>query len=247
MWSNAVSTLSPAMLASLWAGALLGGFATGAAGFAYGVVASAIWLHALAPLHVTFLIVAGGLTLQLGTIWPLRHTLDLRRMWPTLAAVIAGVPLGVLVLIRLEPAVLKDTLGWFLVIYGVYALFAPRMPAVRGGQAADAVVGFLSGVMGGLGGYSGVAPAIWAQLRQWPKDVARAFYQPLIVTAHVATISAIGVLALDRAGAILFALALPALALGAWIGWRVYGRLDERRFRQAFSALLVVSGLLLVF
>jgi uncharacterized membrane protein YfcA len=45
----------------------------------------------------------------------------------------------------------------------------------------------------------------------------------------------------------LFALALPALLLGAWAGWSVYGRLDEHRFRQMFSVLLIVSGLVLVF
>jgi uncharacterized membrane protein YfcA len=45
----------------------------------------------------------------------------------------------------------------------------------------------------------------------------------------------------------LFLLALPALMLGAFIGWRVYGRLDEIRFRQIFAVFLVASGLMLVF
>ena len=39
---------------------------------------------------------------------------------------------------------------------------------------------------------------------------------------------------------------LPMLACGAWLGWRIYGRLDERRFRQALAALIALSGLLLV-
>jgi len=101
-------------------------------------------------------------------------------------------------------------------------------------------------MLGGIGGLSGVAPAIWTQLRGWPKDVARAFYQPCIVVAHVATILTLGTVALDRKGLVLFALALPVLLLGAWAGWSVYGRLDENRFRQMFSVLLIVSGLILV-
>ena len=105
----------------------------------------------------------------------------------------------------------------------------------------------IGGILGGLGGYSGVLPAIWAQLRGWHKDRSRAFYQPFIVMAHVATIAALGTVALDRGGLVLFVLALPALVLGAWIGWSVYGRLDERRFRQVFAVLLIVSGLTLVF
>ena len=64
--------------------------------------------------------------------------------------------------------------------------------------------------------------------------------------AHIVTIVLIGTVALDRKGLIMFVVALPALALGAWVGWNVYGRLDERRFRQMFAVLLIVSGLILV-
>lgn len=247
MWSDAFAFLTPATLAVIWGGALLGGIAAGAAGFAFGIAASAIWLHALSPLHATFLIVTGGLAIQAGTIWPLRHSMNLRRLWPSLLAVIVGVPIGVWLLVRLDIDTLKIALGVFLTLYGLYALAALRLPHIEAGPAADVAIAFLSGVMGGIGGYSGVAPAIWSQLRGWPKDVARAFYQPLIVTAHVATIVTIGAVALDRRGLVLFGLALPALALGAWIGWTIYGRLDERRFRQVFAVLLMVSGLVLVF
>jgi uncharacterized membrane protein YfcA len=40
--------------------------------------------------------------------------------------------------------------------------------------------------------------------------------------------------------------ALPALIAGGWLGWKIYGRLDERRFQQALAAMLVVSGVILV-
>jgi len=34
--------------------------------------------------------------------------------------------------------------------------------------------------------------------------------------------------------------------VGTWIGWQLYGRLDDRRFRQALAVLLIGSGLTLV-
>jgi len=246
MWSDVFASLTPATLAVLWGGALLGGIAAGASGFAFGIAASAIWLHALSPLHATFLIVTGGLSIQAGTIWPLRHSLNLRRLWPSLVAVIVGVPIGVSLLVRLDIHTLKIALGAFLVLYGLYALLAPRLPHIEAGPRTDVAIAFLSGVMGGIGGYSGVAPAIWSQLRGWPKDVARAFYQPLIVTAHVATIVTIGAVALDRTGLVMFVVTLPVLALSAWIGWRLYGHLDEKRFRQALAVLLLLSGAILM-
>jgi uncharacterized membrane protein YfcA len=246
MWSEAVASLSGTTLAVLWLGAFFGGFASGAAGFAYGVVAAAIWLHDIEPLHTTFLVVTGGLAIQTGTIWPLRRRLERRRLVPALIAVVAGVPFGVWLLLHTDTGAMKFSFGIFLALYGLYSLLAPRLPHLEAGTWADGVVGLLSGLMGGIGGLSGIAPAIWTQLRGWPKDTARAFYQPCIVVAHIATIAVLGTVALDRRGLVLFVLALPVLVLGGWAGWSVYGRLDERRFRQMFAVLLIASGLVLV-
>jgi uncharacterized membrane protein YfcA len=246
MWSDLFASLSLQTLAVLWLGAILGGIASGAAGFAFGIVGSSVWLHALEPVQATFLVAAGGLTVQAGAIWPLRHSLDRRRLGPLLLAGAVGVPIGVWILVKSDVQVLKLAIGAFLATYGVYALAAPRLPFIKAGRAADAVIGLFGGILGGLGGYSGVLPAIWAQLRGWPKDMARSFYQPFIVMAHVLTIALVGTVALDRRGLIMFVLALPALAAGAWIGWTVYGRLDEVRFRQMFAVLLIVSGVMLV-
>src|ERR1700748_3558188 len=106
MWSEFAS-LPATTLAVLWAGAFLGGFASGAAGFAYGVVAAAIWLHDMDPLHTTFLVVTGGLAIQTGTIWPLRRHLERRRLAPALIGVIIGVPLGVWLLLHTDTGSFK--------------------------------------------------------------------------------------------------------------------------------------------
>jgi uncharacterized membrane protein YfcA len=159
---------------------------------------------------------------------------------------VAGVPVGVWLLVRTDSGMLRVAIGAFLVAYGVYALVAPRLPYVVAGRGADAAVGFIAGIMGGLGGYSGVLPAVWTQLRGWSKTEARAFYQPFIVIVHVATIAALGTVALDRKGLVLLGLALPAMALGTLVGWNLYGRLDERRFRQALAIMLLLSGVMLI-
>jgi uncharacterized membrane protein YfcA len=40
----------------------------------------------------------------------------------------------------------------------------------------------------------------------------------------------------------LFVIGLPALAGGLWLGLRLYGRLDEPKFRKLILVLLLVSG-----
>jgi uncharacterized membrane protein YfcA len=246
MWSELFAGLSAATLVALWSGAVAGGIASGAAGFAAGVVASAVWLHAIAPIHVAVLVVVGGLAMQCTTLWTLRHSLNLRRLWPFILAGVLGVPFGVWLLVRTDPGKLKVAIGVFLILYGFYALVARRMPHGTAGRGAEIVVGFVSGIMGGLGGYNGVLPAVWTQLRGWSKEESRAFYQPFIVAVHIATIAALGTIAVDREGLILLALALPPMALGTWIGWKLYGRLDEVRFRQTLAVMLLISGAILV-
>jgi hypothetical protein len=234
-------------LSIVWLGGFLGGVASGAAGFAYGVVATAIWLHALSPLHATMLVVSGGLIIQSSLVYKMRRDLDWGRLAPFLIAGLVGVPVGVWLVVKTDQSAIRLGVAIFLVVYGAYALLAPRLPYVSaGGKPADAGIGFLGGVMGGLVGLSGLAPAIWTQLRGWPKDVARGVYQPFILAAHLAALTLIGVVALDRLGVVLFLLVAPAIVLGGWVGWMIYGKLSERRFQQMFAGLLVVSGLLLL-
>jgi uncharacterized membrane protein YfcA len=248
MWAEVAALLTVKTIALVSLGAFMGGLAAGAAGFAFGIVATAVWLHAIDPIHSTILVVSGGTIIQAGTIWPLRRSIEPRRLWPFLAAGLAGIPIGVWLLVRTDAHALKVGLGLFLAAYGIYALATPRLPRIeRGGRLADAAVGFAGGILGGIGGYSGVLPAIWTQLRGWTKEVARSVYQPFIVMAHVVTLALVGAVAMDRQGLILLLIALPALIAGAAIGWRIYGRLDEHRFRQALAALLVVSGVTLMF
>ena len=56
-------------------GTLAASFVTGAAGFAFGLVAAAIWLYALPPSQTTVLIVTYGLLVQAYAVWKLRQRL----------------------------------------------------------------------------------------------------------------------------------------------------------------------------
>lgn len=232
----------------LWLGALLGGIAAGGSGFAFGLAASSIWLHRIDPLHSAILITGCGLLLHLTTIWPQRRHIEPGKLWPFVAGGLAGIPIGVYLLARTDAEVLKIVLGSFLLAFGTYALIAPRLYTVSaGGRVADAGVGFVGGILGGIGGYSGVIPTIWTQLRGWPKEIARAVYQPYVIIIQGITLAGIVWVTFDTAGLIMLIVVLPPLLVGTWIGWQLYGKLNERRFRQILALLLIGSGLTLVF
>src|SRR6185295_100722 len=79
-----LSDLSAQTIGLVVLGGFLGGMASGAAGFAYGVVATSIWLHAISPIHAALLVVSGGLINQTGLVWTMRRTLEFGRLWPFL-------------------------------------------------------------------------------------------------------------------------------------------------------------------
>src|ERR1700730_3604975 len=87
-------------LAATFAAALVAGLA----GFAFGLVAAAAWLHILTPLQTTTLIVVFGLVVQGYSVWQLRHALRFERLWPLLLGGILGVPLGAELLRSADPA-----------------------------------------------------------------------------------------------------------------------------------------------
>jgi uncharacterized membrane protein YfcA len=239
--------LSPETIGVLWLGALLGGIAAGGSGFAFGLAASSIWLHRIDPVHSAILVTGCGVLLHLTTIWPQRRHVDIGKLWPFVVGGLAGIPIGVCLLVYTDAGVMKITLGVFLLMFGTYALLSPRLHTVSaGGRLADAGVGFLGGILGGIGGYSGVLPTIWTQLRGWPKEIARAVYQPYVIIIQAIALAGIIWVTFDRTSMILLLTVLPPLLLGTWIGWQLYGKLNDRRFRQALAMLLITSGATLV-
>ncbi len=98
----------------------------GLSGFAFGLIAAAIWLHILTPLQTATLIVAFGLIVQGVAVWKLRHALDWQRLWPFLLGAAFGVPLGVAILRWADPRQVQAGVGVLLVLYAIYGLGATR-------------------------------------------------------------------------------------------------------------------------
>jgi uncharacterized membrane protein YfcA len=229
-------------------GTLFAAFVTALAGFAFGMIASAIWVYALAPAQVPTLIAAYALLVQGYAVWKLRHLLDWHRLMPFLVGSAIGLPIGILALRWATPAQFRAVVGAVLILFSLYNLARPKLPDTKqAGRGADAAVGVLNGVIGGSTGLAGVAALIWSSMRGWTRDEQRAVFQPTAVATFVMILLAFG-----GTGGItvetmqLFLIGLPVLALGTWLGWALYGKLDESAFRRIVLILLLVSGVTLI-
>jgi len=238
----------PFELALFVVATFLGAFVAGVAGFAFGLVAAAIWLHILTPLETAALIVVYGLIVQGYAVWKLRHALAWRRLMPLVIGGQIGIPLGIELLRWVPAPAMRAVVGVVLIAFGLYSLLRPKLPPMtNAGALADGSVGIVGGIVGGTTGLAGIVPTIWSTLRGWTKDEQRAVFQPVAVTIFIGCALWLGGTgSFDRDTIRLLAIGLPALLLGTWAGLKVYGRLDEAAFRKVVLFLLLVSGVTLV-
>jgi uncharacterized protein len=153
-----------------------------------------------------------------------------------------------LLLPHIDPRLFKLGIGIFLIVYPSYVLLRKRQTeSAWGGKVADGAVGFGGGILGGLTGLSGVLPVIWTDVRGWSKEQRRSvlqFFNIAILSFALASHTAAGLL--TRQIALEAAIVLPATIGGAWLGGFLYQRLADRGYQRTVMALLLVSGVTLL-
>ena len=225
-------------------GAAIGGLVQGLSGSNFGMTATSVWAWFLAPQLVAPLALTGSLTGQIMGALTLRRSWHWRRFAPFLLGGLLGIPLGVALLPRLDADLFKIVLGGLLVLTCPALLLANELPRIRGGgRIADGLAGAGGGILGGLGGYTGVIPTLWTTLRGLPKDEQRAIIQNFNLGIQLVTLGAYlwqGLI--TRALLPQLAILIPVVLFCSWLGTRLYMGLSEARFRQLVLGLLTLSG-----
>lgn len=207
----------------------------------------ALWAWTLEPKLAAALAVFGALVGQLLAAFTVRRGWDFRALLPFLAGGLAGLPLGLYLLPRLDVPMFKAALGLMLVIVCPLMFFASRLPRVQGGPAGDALAGAAGGVMGGLGGFTGVVPTLWCTVRGFDKDRQRAIIQNFNLAMQVVTFTsylATGII--EPRMLPLLAVVAPAVIIPVLLGARLYLGISDLSFRKLVLGLLTASGIALL-
>src|ERR1700736_870962 len=146
-------------------GTFAAAFVTSLSGFAFAMVAAAIWLYALPPALASALIAAYALLVQGYAVWKLRRLLDWHRLMPFILGSAAGIPFGLAALRWASPVHFRIGVGVLLILFSLYNLARPTLPEMkRAGRGADTAIGFLNGVIGGATGLAGIVTVIWTEI-----------------------------------------------------------------------------------
>ena len=216
----------------------------GLSGFGFAMTAIAIWAWVLEPRLTATLGVFGALCGQVFTALTSRRSMDWKPVLPFLGGALAGLPLGLYLLPRMDLPMFKGVLGLILVTACPLMFFASQLPRVtRGGHAGDVVSGAIGGAMGGLGGSTGIAPTLWCTVRGFDKERQRSIIQNFNLAALAVTFAsylATGIV--TRSMWPYMAAVVPALVVPSLLGRRVYIGISEQGFRKVVLGLLTVSG-----
>ena len=153
----------------------------------------------------------------------------------------AGMPLGLLVLVQVDESVLKVALG--IVIIALIVVLLRTRSAAQPRLVVETTAGFVSGVLATSTSTNGPPLVFAAQLRGLSPEAFRA-----TLSFSFALQGSISLLAFLVSGeatrdAILLALGgLPLVAVGQWLGVRTRPRVHGQRFDRLVYALLTLSA-----
>lgn len=230
------------------AGAVAAGFVQGLSGFGFGLVAMSFWAWTIDPRLAAAMAVFGALTGQIIAAVTVRRGFDVKRLAPFVLGGLLGIPVGMLLLPQVDVQVFKAFLGSLLAVWCPAMLFSAQLPRItRGGRVADALVGAGGGVMGALGGFTGVLPTLWCTLRGMDKDAQRAIVQNFNLAMLLVTFATyVGTGIIDRTTLPFLAIVAPAMLVPSLLGARLYIGISEATFRKIILSLLTATGIALL-
>jgi uncharacterized protein len=222
----------------------------GAAGFSSGTVpllAVVLSLKMAVPL-VNFL----GLFSSAAILAKAHRHIVWREMGRLLMACVLGTMLGLYFFATLETVVLRRILGTLVVGCAAHTLWRTVAPASTRKlklslNAAMPVAGAFAGFIGTLFNMAGMFVAIYLNALEFGKSEFRATMAATLFTLGIMRgvgYAAVG--AYDYNTLIACAIALPLVGLGVFIGNQIHVNLNQMWFTRLVSAVLLVSGLLLL-
>lgn len=226
------------------AGAMVAGFVQGLSGFAFGLVATSIWIWTLPPQLVAVMSVFGALAGQVVAALNTRRPMMWPKLAPLLAGGLCGLPLGVWLLPMLDVSTFQFGVGALMAIWCPLMLLSGRIPHItRGGRLADAAAGLAGGTTGAIGGFTGPLPTLWGTLRGWDKDTLRGVIQNFnLVMLAVTFVSYLATGLVTKAMLPHLGLVAAALLVPVLLGARLYAGISPEAFRRLVLVLLACTG-----
>jgi uncharacterized protein len=232
MWELAIAVFAIAGLAA---------FAQSVSGFGSALIAAPLLTMATGPRTAVVIITILGLAMSATVTARERRYVEWRLTALLTASGLVGMPVGLLLLTKLDPRVLTLVIVVLVLVAAVtLATGWSASPGawVRGGA------GVLSGAMLTSTGMNGPPLVVTMHAMRLPPVTFRSTLQAAFCAQDTVAIAGFALVgAIEPLALVGVAAGLPALPVGWWLGDRVFARLDHELFRRIVIAMLVLSAL----
>jgi hypothetical protein len=196
-----------------------------------------------APLAVLVSVLVAGVIV--GQDW---RKIEVRSAAGLVISALFGIPIGVMLLTRVNDHVVKAVLGILIAVFAAYSLFSRRKVHLKKDHPGLMIgAGFCSGIMGGAYGMNGPPLVIYGSLRRWSPQHFRATLQGYFLPASLAGLIgyAVGGLMVREVWRY-FVLSIPLVVIAILLGRFLNHRLRGDSFFKVVYVGLIVIGVVLV-
>ena len=194
----------------------------------------------------TPLVALMALTIALTIVAKNWRSIDFYTTWRLVLASTVGIPLGLFILKNAPADPVKNTLGVILILFSLYRLSQPRLPAIYRPNWAYGF-GLIAGILGGAYNTNGPPVVIYGTLHRWPPVSFRATLQGYFLPTALLIAAGHGLSGLWTTDVLTtFTLALPFILLAIYIGGKLNARIPAGRFENLLYMILILLGALLL-
>jgi uncharacterized membrane protein YfcA len=214
----------------------------GTVGFGIVLVAAPVVLIYLEPRQAV--VVLNGLTVILMAMVLMRtwRHLEFRASVGLILGGMAATPIGVLVLNAASPGVLRVTIAIVIIFLALFSLTNVQLPFAQR-RPAGPIFGFLTSLSVTTIGVGGPIGAIYVIGQRWKAETVRAVLALFFVafdSMAFALYAATGLVGRDTLANV--GVMIPGLLVGFGLSAVLVARINERIFRYAVVAVIVVAG-----
>lgn len=176
----------------------------------------------------------------------LRHGLSRRDVLPLLPFLVAGMLIGVSILVSVPGGVLLPILGAFVTAYGLYYAIR-RESAFRFGRWMAAPFGLLGGTTSSVFGVGGPFYVMYLVGRGSSPEEIRATMPVIFMFTTVGRIVLFAIAGLMTQDVLITAaLLIPVMFIGLWFGNRLHLSISREHAVRVIGTLLTLSGVSLL-
>ena len=219
----------------------IGSLTQGMTGFGFALV-SIPFLSMIIDIKLAIPLVAlCGAVINIGLLVKMKNEIKIKEVKNLVIGSLIGTPLGAYFLSSFDSGLLKQILGFLILIFLIFTVFKIIKP-VGLNRNWGYVFGFIAGVLGGAFNTNGPPILIYMFLQGWNKTEQKAVLTGFFVIATIAIIIShisMGILTLNILTDFLYY--LPAVLAGIYLGHYLFGKVSTEFYNK-----LVLTGLSLI-